>query len=125
MALTDVSVLIPVFRESEQLLNLLSDLVSQENISKEIIVTIDEPSEGFLEKVKTFNGVQFIVNEQRLGKANALNDAAKLASGNILLFLDADIGLSGDLNFLKKIVEEMQNADVLDIKKKVEEVMGW
>jgi poly-beta-1,6-N-acetyl-D-glucosamine synthase len=116
--LTDVSVLIPVFRESEQLPNLLRELVAQE-ISKEIIVTIDEPSEGFLEKVKSFDGVNFIVNEKRIGKANALNDAVKIASGKILLFLDADIEVA-DTHFLKKIVEEMQTADVLDIKKKVE-----
>jgi len=117
--LTDVSVFIPVFRESEQLPNLLHDLVSQD-ISKEIIVTIDEPSDGFLEKVKHFNDVYFIVNNERIGKANALNDAVKLSSGKILLFLDADIELSGDPEFLKKIVAEMETADVLDIKKKVE-----
>ncbi|HEX9261148.1 MAG TPA: glycosyltransferase family 2 protein [Candidatus Bathyarchaeia archaeon] len=117
--MTDVSIFIPVFRESEQLPNLLRDLVSQD-ISKEIIVTIDEPSDGFLEKVNHFNGVQFIINRERIGKANALNDAAKISSGEILLFLDADIELTGDPDFLKKIVKEMETADVLDLKKKVE-----
>ena len=106
--MTDVSVFIPVFRESEQLPNLLHDLVSQD-ISKEIIVTIDEPSDGFLEKVKHFNGVHFIVNNERIGKANALNDAVKVSSGKNLLFLDADIELSGDPEFLKKIVAEMSS----------------
>ena len=119
LPLHDVSVLIPVFRESEQLPKLLNDLSSQD-ISKEIIVTIDEPRDGFLEKVKHFNAVQFIVNQKRNGKANALNDAAKLASGKILVFLDADIELTGDPDFLKKIVREMDSADVLDIKKIVE-----
>lgn len=117
--MTDVSVLIPVFRESEQLPDLLKKLASQ-NASKEIIVTIDEPSDVFLEKVKHINGVTFIVNEKRIGKANALNEAAKISTGTILLFLDADIQLNGDSDFLKKIADEMQNADVLDIKKKVE-----
>jgi len=117
--LTDVSIFIPVFRESEQLPNLLHDLVSQD-ISKEIIVTIDEPSDGFLEKVNHFNDVQFIINRERIGKANALNDAVKVSSGEILLFLDADIELTGDPDFLKKIVKEMETADVLDLKKKVE-----
>ena len=117
--MTDVSIFIPVFRESEQLPNLLHDLVSQD-ISKEIIVTIDEPSDGFLEKVNHFNDVQFIINRERIGKANALNDAVKVSSGEILLFLDADIELTGDPDFLKKIVKEMETADVLDLKKKVE-----
>jgi cellulose synthase/poly-beta-1,6-N-acetylglucosamine synthase-like glycosyltransferase len=97
---------------------LLRELVAQD-ISKEIIVTVDEPSEGFLEKVASFDCVNFVVNEKRIGKANALNDAVKIASGKILLFLDADIEVA-DTDFLKKIVEEMETADVLDIKKKVE-----
>ena len=117
--MTEVSVFIPVFRESEQLPNLLSRLAAQD-ISKEIIVTIDEPKEGFLENLKPFNGVQFIVNKTRVGKANALNDAVKMSSGEILLFLDADIELNGDPDFLTKIAKEMETADVLDIKKKVE-----
>ena len=117
--MTDVSVLIPVFRESEQLPNLLRDLITEE-ISKDIIVTIDEPEESFLEKMKQFMGVKIIVNRKRIGKANALNSAVKVSSGKILLFLDADIELTGNSDFLNKIVEEMKNADVLDIKKKVE-----
>ena len=73
-----------------------------------------------MEKLKHINGVQFIVNRERIGKANALNDAVKVSSGKILLFLDSDIELAGDSAFLTKIVEEMKTADVLDIKKKVE-----
>lgn len=117
--MTEVSVFIPVFRESEQLPNLLRSLTSQD-ISKEIIVPIDEPKDGFMEKLKHFEEIRFIVNKERIGKANALNQAAKISSGKVLLFLDADIELTGDPDFLKKIVEEMKTVDVLDIKKKVE-----
>ena len=116
--MTEVSVLIPVFREAEKLPNLLRDLSSQA-ISREIIVPIDEPAEGFLEKVQHIAGVQFIINKERIGKANALNEAAKVSTGKILIFLDADIALDQDPDFLKKIVSEMEKADVLDIKKKV------
>lgn len=116
--MTDVSVLIPVFRESEQLSNLLRGLVSQD-ISKEIIVAIDEPKDEFLKEVEHFDGVQFVVNSTRIGKANALNDAAKISTGKTLVFLDADIELAGAPDFLSRIVKEMETADVLDIKKKV------
>jgi cellulose synthase/poly-beta-1,6-N-acetylglucosamine synthase-like glycosyltransferase len=37
----------------------------------------------------------------------------------VLLFLDSDVGIPTDPDYLRKIVMEMQHADVLDIKKKV------
>jgi biofilm PGA synthesis N-glycosyltransferase PgaC len=92
-----------------------------QNVSKEIFVTVDEPTEDFSEKIKHLanDNVKFIVNKERIGKANALNKAVKLSSGKVLLFLDADIEVASDPDFLRKIIMEMQDADVLDIKKKV------
>jgi cellulose synthase/poly-beta-1,6-N-acetylglucosamine synthase-like glycosyltransferase len=117
--LVDISVFIPVYKQSEHLFNLLDKLVTQD-CSNEIIVTIDEPEAGFLEGVKRFENVKFIVNDKRIGKANALNDAVKKSSGKVLVFLDSDIVLADDPGFLVKIQEKMEDADVLDIKKKVE-----
>jgi cellulose synthase/poly-beta-1,6-N-acetylglucosamine synthase-like glycosyltransferase len=118
LSLTDVSVFIPVFKESEHLSNLLERLVEQD-ASKEIIVTVDEPKEGFLAKMKRFTDVKFIVNKERIGKANALNDSVKQSSGKVLVFLDSDIELADDPAFLQKIAEQMKEVDVLDIKKSV------
>jgi cellulose synthase/poly-beta-1,6-N-acetylglucosamine synthase-like glycosyltransferase len=115
---TDISIFIPVYKESEQLPSILDKLVLQD-ISKEIFVPIDAPNEIFLEEMKRFNNVKFVVNKERIGKANALNNSVKLSSGKVLLFLDADLELPDDPDFLKKIVAEMQHTDVLDIKKKV------
>jgi glycosyltransferase involved in cell wall biosynthesis len=113
---TDISVFIPVYREAEQLANILKKLVLQD-VAKEIFVTIDAPSEQFLERIKQFSGVKLLINEERIGKANALNKSVKLSSGKVLLFLDADIELPDDPDFLKKIIEEMKHTDILDIKK--------
>jgi len=90
-----------------------------QDVAKEIFVTIDAPSEQFLEKINQFSGVKFLINEERIGKSNALNNSVKLSSGKVLLFLDADIELPNDPDFLKKIIEEMEHTDILDIKKKV------
>ena len=114
----DISIFIPVFRESDQV-PIILDKLGLQDVSKEVFVTIDEPSEQFLEKTKQFKDVRFIVNEKRIGKANALNNSVKLSSGKVLLFLDDDIELSDDPDFLKKILLEMEHTDVLDIKKKV------
>lgn len=117
--MTDISIFIPVFKGSEHLPKLLGRLVDQE-VSKEIVVTIDEPEAGFLEEMRRFEKVEFVINKTRVGKANALNESVKRSTGNVLLFLDSDIELSDDRSFLKKILERMKDVDVLDIKKKVE-----
>ncbi len=98
---------------------MLTKLTSQK-VTKEIFVTVDEPTEEFLEQTKQpVKDVQFIVNKERIGKANALNNSVKLSTGKVLLFLDADIQVPDDPDFLKKIVMEMKHTDILDIKKKV------
>lgn len=118
-ALTEVSIFIPVFKESEQLPSLLEKLVGQD-VSKEIIVTADEPTPKFLEEIQKFKDVTLLVNEKRVGKVNALNSSITHSTGTVLLFLDADVELDNDPTFLAKIIEKMKSADVLDIKKKVE-----
>ena len=117
----DISIFIPVYEDSDQLASMLKDL-SPQNVSKEIFVTVDEPSEQFLEKMKQFENdgnIRFIYNKERVGKANALNSTVKLSSGRVLFFLDSDVGIPDDADYLRKIVMEMQRVDVLDIKKKV------
>ncbi|MCW3994858.1 MAG: glycosyltransferase family 2 protein [Candidatus Bathyarchaeota archaeon] len=116
----DISIFIPVFKESSQLDSMLEALDAQ-NVSKEIFVTIDQPTEEFSEKIqhlKTYN-VHFLVNRDRIGKANALNATVKESTGKVLLFLDSDVCIPKDPDYLRKIVMDMQHADVLDIKKKV------
>ena len=116
----DISIFIPVYKESNQLASMLNKLSSQ-NVTKEIFVTVDEPTQDFSEKIKQLenDNIKFIVNKERIGKANALNSTAKLSSGKVLLFLDSDVEISDDPDFLRKIIMEMQLADVLDIKKRV------
>ena len=116
----DISIFIPVYKESGQIESMLNQLVSQ-NVSKEIFVTVDQPTPEFNQKIGNLNlaGVKFIINEERIGKANALNSTVKLSSGKLLLFLDSDVGIPNDSDYLRKIVMDMQHTDVLDIKKRV------
>ncbi|MCD6403432.1 MAG: glycosyltransferase family 2 protein, partial [Candidatus Aenigmarchaeota archaeon] len=117
-----ISVIIPVYQESRLLAKVLDTLLNQRMNSKhyEIIVVIDEPTEYSLDLTKKYcKKVKFILNKKRVGKANALNRAVKHSSGDILLFLDADVTLPNDKDYLKKVIEEIQDADILDIKKEV------
>jgi poly-beta-1,6-N-acetyl-D-glucosamine synthase len=118
----DISIFIPVYKESSQIAGALKELVSQ-NVSKEIFVTVDQPTAGFLETLKELEkenlDVKFIVNKERVGKANACNSTVKLSTGKVLLFLDSDVAIPKDPDYLRRIIMEMQHIDILDIKKRV------
>jgi cellulose synthase/poly-beta-1,6-N-acetylglucosamine synthase-like glycosyltransferase len=113
-------VFIPIFKESSQLEGML-DVLCPQNVSKEIFVTVDEPTEGFRERVSKISreNVTVIVNKERTGKVNACNSTVKLSHGSVLFFLDADVSLPNDPDYLRKIVMEMEHTDILDIKKEV------
>ena len=110
----DISIFIPVYKESNQLAGMLNELSSQ-NVSKEIFVTVDQPTEELLEEIKQIenSNIKFIVNKERTGKANACNNTVKLSTGKVLLFLDSDVGIPNDPDYLRKIVMEMQHTDIL------------
>jgi len=116
-----ISVIIPVFRESEYLEILLGQLLEDTFRRKEIIVVVDEPTEKTDETKKAFgSAVKFITNAQRRGKSNALNGAAETASGDILLFLDSDVLISSmQGSFIRRVAKEMEEADLLEIRKNV------
>ena len=115
-----VSVLIPVYRDSDLLESLLNDILSDTYNDKEIFVIIDEPSKKSLKLVEKYRErVNFILNGLRKGKVCALNDAVKKSSGDILLFLDADVYLNNCKNFIEKVVENIKSTDLVEIKKKV------
>jgi len=96
----DISIFIPVYKDSNELTSTLKKLNSQ-NVSKEIFVTVDMPTKDFSEKIKNLaiDNVRFTVNNERIGKANALNNTAKFSSGKVLLFLDSDVEVKDDPDY--------------------------
>ncbi|MEM3613203.1 MAG: glycosyltransferase family 2 protein [Candidatus Bathyarchaeia archaeon] len=115
-----ISVFIPVYRHSDLLEELLEGLVNDSYQNKEIFVTIDEPTADAHRVVERFRGeVHFILNGRRRGKVRALNEAVSVSSGEILVFMDADVKLGECKDFLKTVALEMEDADILDIKKKI------
>ena len=110
-----VSVVIPVYKGSELLDDLLRSLMEQ-SVRAEVIVVADEPTAETLSTVRKYS-VKLIVNENRRGKVYALNAGAREAKGDILVFLDADTKVERD--FLKNIIEEMRETSILDVKKRI------
>ena len=119
--LPKISVLIPVYRESEQLESLLNALLSDSYENKELIVVIDEATDRSLQIIDKFSStVNFSCNGARKGKANVLNEVANKTEGKILLFLDSDVLIDANSrSFLHVIHEEMLEADMIEIKKDV------
>ena len=115
-----ISVLIPVYKESNLLETLLNQLLKDDYKDKEIITVIDEPTKTSINLAKKYKKkVKFILNKVRKGKVTALNEATKIAKGDIFLFFDSDVIISKkSRNFLKTVAEKIENVDILDIKKK-------
>lgn len=115
-----ISIFIPVYENSELLDSLIEELLKDNYKNKEIFVIIDNPNQNSLNVVEKYkNKVFFILNYQRVGKVNALNDAVNYSKGDILVFLDSDIKLKNDGHFLSKIENEMIDTDILDVKKDI------
>lgn len=114
-----ISIFIPIYRESRILGRVLGRLANQD-VDKEIFVVIDEPSRNTLRIVREFRGkASFIINRGRVGKVNALNEAVKRSRGQILLFLDGDVEIPRDRDFLRRIIDEMEDTDILDLRKEI------
>jgi len=115
------SIFIPVYRESDLLKPLLERLLADPYEEKEIFVVIDEPTTRSFSIVREFSDrVYFIWNGKRKGKANVLNEIVTKSTGEILFFLDSDTLIDENPGgFLHRIAEEMRDADIVEMKKKV------
>jgi glycosyltransferase involved in cell wall biosynthesis len=85
-----VSVVIPVYNGGDSFRRCLSALVQAEPQADEIIVVVDGATDGSARLAETF-GVQVMQTPARSGPAQARNLGARVAQGDILFFVDADV----------------------------------
>ncbi|MFC1933304.1 glycosyltransferase [Chloroflexota bacterium] len=113
-----ISVIIPSRNEENTLPNLLRSLEGQLSSEDEVIV-VDDHSEDRTKAVAEKSGVKVLESlptpEGWIGKTWACSQGAEIASGEILVFLDADTVL--EKNGLKNIIETYVERDgVLSIQ---------
>ena len=107
-----VSIIIPARNEEKNLQLLLEDLQSQSVKPREIICVNDDSSDNTAGVARTFGATLINLNskpEGWTGKTWACQNGADLASGSLLLFLDADVRLRKD--GLARLVQAHQAAD--------------
>src|SRR5258708_24270330 len=105
--LTSVSVGIPAYNEESNIIFLINSILNQKLsgiILNEIIIVCDGCNDKTVSLVKSLknNKIKLIVNSERQGKVSSMNKMIKIANGDILIVLDADI-LPADNNFLVNI----------------------
>ncbi|MGB9779426.1 glycosyltransferase family 2 protein [Caldanaerobacter sp.] len=87
-----VSVLIPAYNEQDRIIDTIRGLEAVEQV-EEIIVINDGSTDQTAERAKKA-GAKLVNMKKNMGKAAALKEGLKYAKNNIIVFLDADVGLS-------------------------------
>ena len=108
-----LSIIIPTLNEENYLPLLLAEIKKQDFDDYEIIVADANSGDDTLRVAKAF-GCK--VTQGGL-PAKGRNEGAKIASGDLLLFIDADAVFLPE-NFLKDLVEKFQkrNLDIASLK---------
>lgn len=85
-----LSVIIPTFNEGQLLANCVKSLLQQEKTNFEIIVVDDGSTDSSVDTIENLSSVK-VLHEAHLGPGAARNQGAKQATGEILVFVDADM----------------------------------
>jgi glycosyltransferase involved in cell wall biosynthesis len=108
-----VSVFIPAFNEETNIGNILTNILDQVRdnfILKNITVSLDNCTDSTQSHVRSLSRdnklIKLIINRERKGKYYRVSEAFKKCNTDILVILDADIGLVGK-DFLEKIINAL------------------
>ena len=101
---THISIIIPVFNEEKIIANTLTKLtsyISKNRIPCEILVCDDASSDSTPQIVKKFKdqNVRCIRFSRRVGKGGTIRNCWRIAKGDVLVFIDADLPFDVDTIF--------------------------
>lgn len=102
-----LSIIIPTLNEERYLPKLLESIKRQNFFDYEIIVSDACSEDNTVKVAESFNCKIVISDRDKRHPSIQRNAGARIAQGDILLFLDADTGIIGD-DFLEKIVFEFK-----------------
>ena len=104
----NISIVIPTFKEKENIKNLINLIKSEIEISK-IIVVDDSPSEEIKNEISNFNDVKYIYRGKKLGRGSAIIEGLNFSQENFNseIFIEMDADLSHDPKELKEFKVEV------------------
>ncbi len=88
-----LSIIIPTYNEKDTIAKIIQQIkmVNLGSTQKEIIVVDDGSKDGTQEIIKKIPGIRYIMHRKNLGKGGAIKTGLKTATGEIIIFQDADL----------------------------------
>ncbi len=120
-----ISVVIPTYNEAHVLKLCLDSLLAQDALF-EIIVVDDGSTDGTIDFLRTYqiNHKQiFVIEQKHKGAGSARNLGVKQSTGDILVFVDAD--MTFEPNFVSNLVKPIVNKKAIGTFSKDEFVLNW
>ena len=109
-----LSIIIPCYNESKDIasnVNKVKDYLIENSIDYELILVNDGSKDTTKEEIESIPNVLAISYEPNRGKGGAVKEGIMHASGDYVLFMDAD--LSTDISAIKDVVEQAPTCDLL------------
>ena len=100
-----ISIVIPTYNNLKYLELCLKSLKNNSSYKHEIIIHINEGSDGTLEFIKN-QGYKYTISESNIGLCSAINQAAKLVSNKYILYSHDDMYFCPDWD--KVLMKEVQ-----------------
>ena len=126
----DISIIIPTFKEKENIKNLISSIKSEIEAA-EIIIVDDSPDEDIKNEINNFNNVKYIYRGKKLGRGSAVIEGLNFSQKNFNseIFIEMDADLSHDPKELKENLKSFKenNCDLLIASRylKKSEIINW
>ncbi|MEZ5000392.1 MAG: glycosyltransferase family A protein [Bacteroidales bacterium] len=113
-----ISVLIPVYNyDISSLVNCLHQAFDGTEEFREILIGADGCDQAHLKSyqpLEKLEGVRLIINQENIGRAGIRNRLAENASGDNLLYIDADALIEGNaLPYIERYVRSLNLAPVI------------
>ena len=109
-----LSIVIPCYNEAKDIASNVDKVKSyllDKKIDNEIILVNDGSKDNTKEVIESINGVKALSYEKNRGKGGAVKYGIENATGDYVLFMDAD--LSTDISAIEKVIELAPNYDLV------------
>jgi len=126
----NISIIIPTFKEKENIKNLINLIKSEIEISK-IIIVDDSPSEEIKNEISNLDDVKYIYRGEKLGRGSAVIEGLNFSQKNFNseIFIEMDADLSHDPKELKENLKlfKKNNCDLLIASRYLKEskIINW